>query len=603
MARAALSLALDAIQHRGPDGEGEWFGATRACEEIAFGHRRLAIIDIAGSPQPLASHDGRFTLTYNGEIYNYIELREELLALGHVFATSGDTEVIIEAYRRWGTKSFPRLRGMFAFALWDAAENRLVLARDPVGKKPLYLADMPGGFAFASEIGALRQLPGVDGAPDLDRVPAYLIRRYIDGPATFFSRIRKLSPGHFLVHEDGQSRQDRFYESPLLSVQPRLRPLAENVERLGFMLDECVRLRMRSDAPFGLFLSGGLDSSIVLAIMHRHSSTAVRTFSVGFEGDVASELSHASSTARDFDAEHRELYVSATDFAANWAHCVALRGAPVSEASDVAIFLLSQAARSSVKMVLTGEGADELLGGYPKFWGERWLARYHRVVRPSVHRALLHPLVARLPYGYERLKILSRAAGTHDLETRARTWFSSGDVELVTELTRALPEIPAAELPPHLGPVRALQVHDFAHWLPDNLLERGDRMMMGGSVEGRMPFMDTELAHLAAGFPEEHLVQGRRGKVVLRELAKQLLRPDLISRPKIGFTVPLGSWFRGPLRPMLNDLLKSEQSRVRPLIDGIVLDRIFASHMAGHDNHSKLLWTLANLELFLRLNS
>ncbi|WP_019937781.1 asparagine synthase (glutamine-hydrolyzing) [Bordetella sp. FB-8] len=597
-----LTRALNAIEHRGPDGNGIWIESGADQEQVALAHCRLAIIDLTGSAQPLHSHDGRFTVTYNGEIYNYLELREELKKLGLRFTSNGDTEVVVEAYRQWGTEAFSKFRGMYAFALWDADHDRLIIARDQVGKKPLYLAEIAEGIAFASEIGALQQLNQVHASIDLDQIPAYLARRYITGPSTFFHQIRKLQPGHFLIYEKGMAREQRFYETPLLSIAPRARPLAENVERLGNLLDESVRLRMRSDAPFGLYLSGGLDSSVILALMQRHSASPVRTFSVGFEGSNANELSPAKRTAQDFDTMHHELTVTAGDFAAAWPRCVALRGAPVSEASDIAIHLLSKAAHSTVKMVLTGEGADELLAGYPKFWAERWLARYHAVIPPALHRRLFHPLIARLPYRFDRLKIFSRAAGTAHVAVRARNWFASGGMDLIERLTRGSAERETTERPRHSSQIRALQIHDFEYWLPDNLLERGDRMMMGGSVEGRMPFMDVKLAELAAEFPEDHLIQGRRGKIVLREIAKQLLRPELLARPKIGFAVPLESWFRGPLQPMMRDLLQSGNSKVRTLVDAAVLDSIVASHMKASQNHAKLLWSLANLELFLRMH-
>ena len=600
--RDVLARSLDVIRHRGPDGNGVWITSGADQEQIAFGHCRLAIIDLTGSAQPLHSHDGRFTVTFNGEIYNYLELRDELRKLGHRFASDGDTEVIVEAYRRWGTEAFAKFRGMFAFALWDADHERLILVRDQVGKKPLYLTETAEGIAFASEIDALLKLTHVSASIDFDQIPAYLARRYIDGPSTFFHQIRKLQPGHFLVYETGVMREHRYYETPLLSVSPQPRSLADNVERFGDLLDESVRLRMRSDAPFGLYLSGGLDSSIVLALMQRHSAGPVRTFSVGFEGSNANELGPAKRTAQDFGAAHHELTVTASDFADAWPRCVALRGAPVSEASDIAIHLLSKAASSTVKMVLTGEGADELLAGYPKFWAERWLAHYHAVIPPVLHRKLFHPLIASLPYRFERLKIFSRAAGTADVADRARSWFASGETGLIDRLTRGGAQTMPAEFPRHPSLIRTLQIHDFGYWLPDNLLERGDRMMMGGSVEGRMPFMDVKLAELAAEFPEDQLVQGRRGKFVLRMLARRLLRPELLARPKIGFTVPLESWFRGRLQPMLRDLLQSDQSAVRAIVDGAVLDGILASHMDARQNHAKLLWSLANLELFLRMH-
>lgn len=600
-ARAVAWRALDAMYHRGPDGAGVWFSDDDSAERVCLAHRRLAIIDPEGGAQPFWSHDRRYVLTYNGEVYNYVELREALTAQGHRFTTGSDTEVVIEAFRRYDTAAFALFRGMFAFAIHDTQTGRTVLARDPVGKKPLFTAAIPGGLAFASEIAALLEHPGVVREVDLSQTHAYLVQRYVDGPATFFRGVSKVRPGHFLERTAGEWRETRYYAPPLTQLTPADTSLEDDTALFGAALDESVRLRLRSDAPYGLFLSGGIDSAVVLALMARHSNRAVRTFSVGFDDSKLSELTHAGETARRFGADHSALVLAPESFADTWGDAVRLRGAPVSEASDVPILLLAREAGKSVKMVLTGEGADELLGGYPKYRAEGFLKTYHSVFPPALHRRLLDPLISALPYEFQRLKILSRAASEGDLARRGQYWFASGDASTIARLAGGAPTVTRmTDSPAHLSALRALQLRDFETWLPDNLLERGDRMMMGGSIEGRMPFMDAKLAETVARFPDGHLTGHPKGKAILRRLAQSLLDPATIARPKIGFTVPVGDWFRGQLKGLMRDLLLCPKARVRGILHGTTLDTIVGEHLNRRQDHSKLLWGLTNLEQFLR---
>jgi asparagine synthase (glutamine-hydrolysing) len=600
-----LDRALASLAHRGPDGTGRWQTTIdKTGEELFLGHTRLAIIDQRGGSQPFHSSDGRFVLTYNGEIYNFIELRDELVALGSSFKTVGDTEVVVEAFRHWGSAAFTKFRGMFALAIFDTHSGQLVLARDPAGKKPLFIAPINGGFVFSSEITALLKHPLVDNTLRVDQLKLYIEQRFIDGPNTFFQSIRKLMPGCMLVYENGCATESRHTEHPITILQPPANwSLDESVGRFDAALRDAVQLRMRSDAPFGLFLSGGLDSSVLLAQMTSIGNRPVSTFSVGFGAPGFDELNTARATAKSFEALHHEVIVDALAFAEAWPMCVELRGAPVSEASDIAIYLLSKIAGRSVKMVLTGEGADELLCGYPKYWGERYVRSYQRAVPPWLHRALLHPIVTALPPQLERLKIASRAAGLERPNDRAQSWFGSCDPLILDELFdihTSRGAVAPDEEPSHTSPIRVLQDYDFHHWLPDNLLERGDRMMMGGSVEGRMPFMDVELMRVALQIPERHLMRGRTGKHILRVLAAELLPAQLIGLPKIGFKVPISAWFRGELKPLLHDLLATDGSEVRRLTNSALIDRLLREHASAKRDHGKLLWSLANLEMFLR---
>ncbi len=589
---------MDALAHRGPDGRGAWRTRMRTGGEVALGHVRLSIIDIDGGAQPLISHDGRFVISFNGEIYNYVELRATLRARGCRFVTDSDTEVLVEAYRIWGVEALNRLRGMFAFAIYDVETERLVLARDPFGKKPLFLAEIAGGVAFSSEIPPLLDLPGVGRRLNHDVVGDYLLSRYAPGPETFFHGVRKPRPGHYAAYEQGVLTERRYFTPPLAEVRPQAKSREDAVSAFGAALETAVKRRLRSDAPYGVYLSGGLDSSVIAALMAREVRV-FKAFSAGFEDPAHSELPHARRVADRLGAQHEMLTVTAVDFARHWPEAVRHRGAPVSEASDIPILMLSQAARSRAKMVLTGEGADELLAGYPKHRAERWIGAYHAVISSALHARLFDPLLRRLPYDQRRWKILSRALGEGDAARRARLWFASGSAAEVQRLTgRSLMESGAAPIGP--SALRDVMLADQTSWLPDNLLERGDRMLMAAGIEGRMPFMDVDLATLVASFPDTLLFDRRGGKAILRAVAKDLLDEETLNRRKVGFRTPIGDWFRGPLKAMLRELLCGECASVRRLLDGAAIDRMLDEHFARRVDHTDMLWTVANLELFLR---
>jgi asparagine synthase (glutamine-hydrolysing) len=601
--REALARITDLLAHRGPDGAGFWLGATAdGAHQLGFGHRRLSIIDIAGGAQPMWSADGTVGIVLNGEIYNYIELRDELRARGHVFSRQSDTEVLIEAYRAWGMGALARLRGMFAFALWDAKAQQLVLARDPFGKKPLFLADGRHGLLFASEIEPLLAFPGVSRALEPQALAQYLLNRYVPAPLTFFRAVRKLLPGCAAIWKDGRSSTLRYFTPPLAERERDLANFAEAVGAFESVFDESVRIRMRSDAAYGAFLSGGIDSSAVVAAMAKHSSTPVRTFAVGFREEAWSELHHARAVAARFGTEHRELIVEPDAFLAHWPHAVRRRGAPVSEASDIPILMLSELASESVKMVLTGEGSDEILGGYPKHRAEHWVALYQQLMPRALHDRLLGPVASAM--NPARLRILATALGERDSATRMRMWFGGiAQAKRIALLGDSAPVSPPDLFPFSIDTRSALRrtlFFDQTSWLPDNLLERGDRMMMAASIEGRMPFMDVELARLSARMPDRFLTGGRGGKRVLRAAMRDRLPAEILTRRKVGFRVPFHAWFRDRLCDELRDMLASGNSSVARLCDPVVLRQILDEHLEGRRNNERILWTLANLELFLR---
>jgi asparagine synthase (glutamine-hydrolysing) len=603
--RATLIRITDLMFHRGPDGSGYWLRDTSDGQyQIGLGHRRLSISDICGGAQPMSSEDDRFTLIFNGEIYNYIELRQELAALGHQFRTTSDTEVLIEAYRAWGLDAIRRFRGMFAFALWDAVTQRLTLARDAFGKKPLFLAQRPGALLFGSEIEPLVQFPGFDRAFDSEALGQYLLNRYVPGPSTFFRAVKKLQPGHYAVWQSGKLVITRYFTPPFATTEPDVASFEEAIRMFETTFDEAVQIRMRSDAPFGAYLSGGIDSSAVVMTMAKHSTERLRTFSVGFREPKYSELDHARVIAQRFGTDHHELVVDPDVFVDHWSTAVLRRGAPVTEASDIPILMLSKMASSSVKMVLTGEGADELMGGYPKHRAEPWVDLYQRLMPQVLHERVINPIMRTLPYGMRRAKTVALAAGERDLANRMRIWFggvSVGEREAILGRSETVAPPDPYPFSSQIGSsMRRTLFFDQTSWLPDNLLERGDRMMMAGSIEGRMPFMDTKLAGVVARFPDKFLVGGKGGKTVLRAAMSKMLPPEILHRKKVGFRVPFGEWFRGPQRDLVQDLLISEGSGVARLCNSKKLRSLVAEHMSGHQNHERILWSLASLEIFLR---
>jgi asparagine synthase (glutamine-hydrolysing) len=573
--------------------------------QIALGHRRLAIIDLETGQQPLGNEDGAIQIVFNGEIYNYQELRQELVQRGHRFRTNSDTETIVHAYEEYGESCVKKFRGMFAFALWDSARRRLFLARDRFGKKPLFLRQDGGRVAFASEIKAILRLPGVLPKVNEQAVWHYLAYRYVPGPDTLVKGVRKLMPGSYAVWEGGELTEHRYYTPPDGEPRTLMPPPAEAEGLFLSALDEAVRIRMVADVPYGAFLSGGIDSSAVVALMSRNSALPVKTFSVGFKEENYSELRYAREVARIFRTEHHELEVGEQQIMDYLPELIRFRDAPVSEPSDIPIFLLSREASRSVKMVLTGEGSDEILGGYPKHVFERFALAYQRIPGP-VRRGLVEPLAGLLPYAFSRTKTAVFAMGLQDPTERMPRWFGAlGPRERERLAAMHSPELSALPQPQFdwgagVSSLRRVLFFDQVSWLPDNLLERGDRMTMAASLEARMPFLDQELAQFVSQLPDRFRVRGRVTKWILREAARTLIPKAILERPKVGFRVPVNEWFRGRLRGYLTDHLLGSDSRTRDYYRNAVLHEVVAEHLDGRQNHEKLLWMLLGLELWHR---
>ena len=603
-ARPRLQAMTDAIEHRGPDAEGHAFErAGEAC--VALGHRRLSIIDLEASVQPFVDEQAGLTLVFNGEIYNFQSLRDELRGLGHTFRTAGDTEVILRAYAQWGTGCAQRLRGMFAFALWDAREQQLYLARDRFGQKPLFLAEQGGAFVFASEIKAILAGEFVRPQVDMGGLWDLFAYRYAPAPQTLFDGVRKMPPATWMTWQGGVTHSETYWHAPDRDALSNPIAMADAPGAIREALDEAVRLRMVADVPFGAFLSGGLDSSIIVAMMARHSTERVKTFSVGFPVAEYSELDHAQTVAEHVGTEHHAYTVTDADMMDKLPLLIGFRDAPVSEPSDVPIYLLSQAARREVKMVLTGEGSDELLAGYPKHAFERYVPWYQIIPGP-LRRSLIEPLVRALPFKFRRAKTAIINLGLGDVRERYPRWFGAlSDAERAELVALSKPaDYESDALPfssePGNSALRRVLHFDQTSWLPDNLLERGDRMSMAVGLEARNPFMDHEFAAVASRLPDAARLKGHTGKWALRQAAAELIPPQILTRPKVGFRVPVDVWFRGPLKDYLRDHLLGSDASTAKYFHRAALERVVGEHVSNKQNHEKLLWLLLNLELWHR---
>lgn len=600
---AVLAAAARAIRHRGPDDEGFHLEPG-----VGLAFRRLAIVDVETGHQPLSNEDGTVWIAFNGEIYNHAEVRRELEARGHRYRTHSDTETIVHGYEEWGPDVLHRLSGMFAFAIWDRTNRRLFVARDHVGIKPLYWTRLGERVAFASEIKSLLAIPGAPRAPRLDALVQHLTLRYAAAPATTFEGIEKLPPGHSMTLDARGLRIERWWRT---TWEPKEElgdedALAE-VER---RLDTSVASHLMSDVPLGALLSGGVDSSLVVALMSRRLSRPAQTFSVGFDAPGPySELPFARRVAEHCRTDHQEIVVGAEDLARELPQLVWHQDEPMSEPAAIPTYLVTQLARRSVTVVLTGEGGDELFAGYPKYAVEPW-ARTLAHLPAFARDPLLDHGIDRLPFRFRKLQVVGRSARFRAEGDRLAAWFAGfvGE-ERARLLGPALrPHAAAGTRPFHdalaaseaTRPLDRMLDVDVRTWLADDLLMKMDKMSMAASVEARVPLLDPALIAWAARLPERHKVRGLEGKVLLKRLARKLLPVEVVDRPKVGFTVPLSPWFRGPLRPLLEDTLLSPTCLGRGYLEPGTVRRYVADHVGGQRDRSRELWTLLTLELWLR---
>lgn len=602
--RARLEALAGTLAHRGPDARG-FFQAMfdHGERQIGLAHRRLSIIDLATGDQPMQSDSGRTQLVFNGEIYNYKALRSALEAKGLTFRTTSDTETVIRAYEIYGVDCLSHFRGMFAFAIWDGDRKQLFVARDRYGEKPLFFAHLDEHFVFASEMKAFLAWPGFVPRLDHETLPLFLQYRYAPGPATLLGQIRKLMPGCYGIWRDGHYVEHRYYRPPDAQAASAMAREDDASERFLAKLDESVELMMASDVPYGAFLSGGIDSSAIVALMATHSGKAVKTFSVGFDEAGYSELAYAGQVAQHFGTDHHELSISGRDVAEWLPEAAYLRDNPVAEPADIPMLLLAREAHRSVKMVLTGEGSDESLGGYPKHVFERRVGAYQRIPR-AIRRWVVEPVVDALPYSSRRVRTAALSMGEERFTERMPRWFGALSAAEVEQLLGDAPCLNGARYPfesdPHNSALRRILYFDQTSWLPDNLLERGDRMTMAASIESRMPFMDHELIEFASSLSDSMRVGHGTSKRVLRMAMKQVLPVDILERPKVGFAMPVHIWLREGLKDLLQQQLLTGDSISARLFDRSILERFVREHLTSRRNHEKTLWMLLNFELWAR---
>lgn len=604
-----LSAMGDVTRHRGPDDEGLHVDANGRC---GIGMRRLSIIDLAGGHQPISNADDSVWVVCNGEIYNFRELRAELQARGYRFKTGSDSEVLLHLYDAHGDEFVHRLDGMFNFALWDARRQRLLIGRDALGVKPLYVHRSAKLLAFATEAKALLELPGVAREPDPDTVADYLHLGYVAAPRSMFRDIRKLPPATLLAVENGEVREWRYWRLP--SRIDRTTSERDWISRIRDGIEGAVHRQMVSDVPIGAFLSGGVDSSAVVAFMAKHSSQPVRTYAIGFEGGEAerlyNELPYARQVAERIKAEHHEIVVK-PDVVGLLPKLLWHMDEPIADSAFITTYLVSEFARRDVKVILSGVGGDELFGGYRRYLGGHYVKKLQRLPRWS--RLLMSRTAAMLPSD-RHSKVLNTmrlargflASAELSPDERYRHYLQVLDRVLVAELMQgragrvdALGDAFAAA-----GDDDALNrmfAVDADTQLPDDLLLLTDKMSMAVSLECRVPLLDRALVELAAAIPESLKVRDGRLKHLMKAALADVLPADILDRKKRGFGTPMGAWLKRELAPVLHRLLATDVVRDRGLFDPKVVARLVADHDANRSDGTDALLALMNLEIWSRI--
>jgi len=612
-----VKAMTDRMAHRGPDGEGQWSDGA-----VCLGHRRLSIIDLSGGGQPMHSADGQLTVTFNGEIYNYAELKEQLSALGGTFRTSSDTEVILEGYRIWGPDCLARFDGMFAFALWDRQRRRLFCARDRFGKKPFFYTVQQGRLYFSSELTGLEQVRHLSLTMDPQAVMRYLAYEYVPTPQSIYAEVQSLPPAHMLLLEDGNVRLARYWDMPVPDETDK-RDDAALCEELRFLLARAVRRRMVSDVPLGVFLSGGIDSSIVAGLMARQSPTPIKTFSIGFTEASYDESHYARIAAKAFGTEHHERVLSAEECADTLPGIVSSMDVPMADASVAPTWLLSGVTREKVTVALGGDGADELWAGYEHYIGFK-IAQWYNAAPAALRESVIEPLTRLLPssagYINPRLAVATFLRAAH-----APAW-----QRVQTMLTAFTPDMQDAILdegfkaqsPGFLAPeaLFAPTREHYDHWQPqnaaaplarafhvyarqfmlDDILVKVDRCSMLHSLEVRAPFLDKDAAEFAARLPVSRKLHGFKRKWLLKKAFADLLPKEILHRNKRGFQIPVAQWLRGRLRPLMEDLLCESALKAQGIFNPLTVRALMDRHISGQADLRKPLWTLLVFQLWWR---
>jgi asparagine synthase (glutamine-hydrolysing) len=602
----------DVIAHRGPDDAGLFVD-----DRAALAHRRLSIVDVAAGHQPLANERGDVWIVFNGEIYNHADVRPDLERAGHQYATRSDTETIVHAYEQWGDACVDRFRGMFAFAIWDAPKRRLLLARDRLGIKPLYWAQTGSRLLFGSEIKAILASGLVRAEANDSALPELLGTRYLSGTETLFEGVRRLLPGHTLVFEDGQVTIRQYWDVPTGEPNPEVARLSEQdaVRRFRELLDESIRIRLMADVPLGMFLSGGLDSSAIAALMARMIDRPLKTFSVAFKERSYSELDYARQVSTAIGADAHEVVIDDQDFFAALPKLIWHEDEPIAHPSSVPLYFVSELASKHVKVVLTGEGSDELLAGYGKYpralvnW--RAGAAYAAVPEP-VRTWIARTVVPQLPSRLARYAKRSFLAMPRTPEAMFFDTFAA--IGLGRQASLLTASVSAGATPDgaygrsrayydrpngHSTTLDRLLYADLKTYLVE-LLMKQDQMSMAASIESRVPFLDQRLVEFATALPPRLKLRGFKTKWILREAVRTILPPEILTRRKMGFPVPFAMWMRDSWQPVVRDILLDRRTRERGIIEPQAVEQLMTAHASGRQEGADAIWSLLNLELWYR---
>lgn len=601
-----LQSMCDAIWHRGPDSEGLWLGTG-----VALGMRRLSIIDLSTGDQPVWNEDKTVVVVMNGELYNYREIRKELGELGHKFHGASDTEILPHLYEEYGEAMVDKLNGMFCFALWDFTEQKLIIARDRFGEKPLYYGIFGGKLLFASEPKVLLQHPDVETDVNLDAIRQYLSFDYVPAPHSIYEGISKLPAAHILTLQNGELKTRRYWK---LSFKKREGlSLKDATAELSELLADSVRMRLVSDVPLGILLSGGVDSSAVAAYATQFSSEKVKTFSIGFDEDSFDESKFAREVAEHLGTEHYEEKLSVETAADLITEIGGWLDEPMSDGSILPTFLLSRFVRKHVTVALGGDGGDEIFAGYPMYYGHK-MARVYDSIPNFVRAGMIEPVVNSLPVSSKNLSFDYKAkrfvaASKYDLVTRHHSWFGSfspdGQMDLLTQSVKALTEKDVysdarrlLEICDATDQIEQMQFLDMNFYMAEDILTKVDRASMAVSLEVRAPFLDHRVAEFASSLPINYKLNGSNGKYILKKAVEKLLPKNVTKRPKKGFGIPIAQWLKGKLNPLAHDLLSRERLIRQDLFDYEYVEKLLSDHEKGIASNHKQLWTLLVFQLW-----
>ncbi|MBN1480455.1 asparagine synthase (glutamine-hydrolyzing) [candidate division KSB1 bacterium] len=596
---ADVKRMCDVMKHRGPDDEGQYI-----FENVGLGMRRLSIIDLSTGHQPIYNEDRSMAIVFNGEIYNHQSIRQELQSKGHHFTTKTDTEAIIHAYEEWGVDCVHKLNGMFGFAIWDSRKHRLFMARDRIGIKPLYYYRDEQQLVFASELKSIVQLPSVPKEIEPKALDTFLTFEYIPSPFSIFKNVHKVPAGHWLLYQDGEIKIHQYW---CLQYRRSTADVLALEQQLQDILEDAVKIRLMSDVPLGAFLSGGLDSSSVVAMMSRHSSEPVKSFSIGFDESTYNELPYARAIAEKYHTDHFEEIIR-PDATSLTEKILWMLDEPFGDFSVFPTFLVSEMARKNVTVVLSGDGGDELLAGYDTYIAQRLAAKYE-TLPAFLRKATIEPIINALPPTEKKKGFINRAKRfiegarlpAHLQHVRWMIFLQRAEKELLYsyDFRNSLNGYDAfGFIEEHFAqatsddPLDQQEYVDIKTYLVDDILVKVDRMSMAHSLEARVPFLDHRFVEFAATIPSNFRLHGKRTKYILKSALRDELPLTILERGKEGFSIPIKNWIKSELKPMMMSALSEQNIKEKGFFDPSCVRRLVDEHLKGQENHSHRLWAL-----------